>query len=245
MGYGGILAAMAAGLGTGIVKNVENGWKEEAAQKEMDWRSKEAALNRQHDFDLEDKRYQNEISKMAVQAQYKIAEIKYQHQLTNNSQDKKDEDVTNGMDAKLKVVDNLKKAIANLGDVDEDNPTFKKLQSELKVAEKEVEIYRDSAAYQDVYNRAPAGMKAEMETKSGIKSAGYKQWEDNESKRIEQEKIKTEQENTARQQTQEVARQKAAQRAEEARVKFGKSFNSNPTSSGYAWANYYNSTVAK
>ncbi|WIM85332.1 hypothetical protein [Gallibacterium anatis] len=37
----------------------------------------------------------------------------------------------------------------------------------------------------------------------------------------------------------------AAQRAEEARVKFGKSFNSNPTSSGYAWANYYNSTVAK
>ncbi|WP_065233164.1 hypothetical protein [Gallibacterium genomosp. 1] len=242
MGYGGILAAMAAGLGTGIVKNVENGWKEEAAQKEMDWRSKEAALNRQHDFELEDKRYQNEISKMAVQSRYDIAKIKYQHQLTNNSQDKKDEDVTNGMDAKLKVVDNLNRIINSNESSDEQKAWA---MEQLPQAQKEVEIYRDGAAYQDVYNRAPAGMKAVMEATSGIKSAGYKQWQDNENKRIEQEKIKTEQENAARQKAQVLARQRAAQRAEEVTIKAYKSSNTNPTSSGWSWTNYYNPTAVK
>ncbi|MDA3978583.1 hypothetical protein, partial [Gallibacterium sp. AGMB14963] len=241
MGYGGILAAMAAGLGTGIVKNVENGWKEEAAQKEMDWRSKEYELSRQHDITLENLRSENRIKEAAIETREKMRLANYTHQLTKNDQDKKDEDVVAGMTAKLEVVDKLNRIINS----DKSSEAQKAWAMEqLPQAQKEAEIYRDSTAYQDVYNRAPAGMKAAMEATSGIKSAGYKQWEDNESKRIEQEKIKTEQENTARQQTQEVARQKAAQRAEEARVKFGKSFNSNPTSSGYAWANYYNSTVA-
>nr|DAN48958.1 MAG TPA: hypothetical protein [Caudoviricetes sp.] len=68
MGFGGILAAMAQGLGTGIVKNVEQGWKSEETDKLLDWRAKEADKQRQHDFELEDHRSRNAISEAATRA---------------------------------------------------------------------------------------------------------------------------------------------------------------------------------
>lgn len=79
MGFGGILAAMAQGLGTGIVKNVEQGWKSEETDKMLDWRTKEADKQRafdadesdkkrQHDFALEDHRSRNAISEAAARA---------------------------------------------------------------------------------------------------------------------------------------------------------------------------------
>lgn len=68
MGFGGILAAMAQGLGTGIIKNVEQGWKSEETDKLLDWRAKEADKQRQHDFELEDHRSRNAISEAAARA---------------------------------------------------------------------------------------------------------------------------------------------------------------------------------
>lgn len=79
MGFGGILAAMAQGLGTGMVKNVEQGWKNEETDKMLDWRTKEADKQRafdaeeadkkrQHDFELEDHKSRNAISEAATRA---------------------------------------------------------------------------------------------------------------------------------------------------------------------------------
>lgn len=68
MGFGGILAAMAQGLGAGIIKNVEQGWKSEEADKLLDWRAKEADKQRQHDLELEDHRSRNAISEAAARA---------------------------------------------------------------------------------------------------------------------------------------------------------------------------------
>lgn len=79
MGFGGILAAMAQGLGTGIVKNVEQGWKSEETDKLLDWRTKESDKQRafdaeesdkkrQHDFELEDHKSRNAISEAAAKA---------------------------------------------------------------------------------------------------------------------------------------------------------------------------------
>ena len=73
MGLGGVLAAMAQGLGTGVVKNVEQGWKNEELDKTLSWREKEADKQRafeseqldkkhQHDFELEDHKTRNTIS---------------------------------------------------------------------------------------------------------------------------------------------------------------------------------------
>ena len=79
MGFGGILAAMAQGLGTGILKNVEQGWKNEETDKMLDWRTKESDKQRafdaeqqdkkfQHEFELEDHRSRNAISEAAARA---------------------------------------------------------------------------------------------------------------------------------------------------------------------------------
>lgn len=73
MGLGGILAAMAQGFGTGVIKNVEQGWKEDETNKMLDWKEKESDKQRafeseqldkkhQHDFELEDHKTRNAIS---------------------------------------------------------------------------------------------------------------------------------------------------------------------------------------
>lgn len=82
MGLGGILAAMAQGLGTGVVKNVEQGWKNEELDKTLNWREKEADKQRafdseqldkklKHDFEIEDRKTRNNISEAAAIAQIK------------------------------------------------------------------------------------------------------------------------------------------------------------------------------
>lgn len=80
MGLGGVLAAMAQGLGTGVIKNVEQGWKNEELDKTLNWREKEADKQRafdseqldkklKHDFEIEDHKSRNNISEAAAIAQ--------------------------------------------------------------------------------------------------------------------------------------------------------------------------------
>lgn len=80
MGLGGILAAMAQGFGTGVIKNVEQGWKNEELDKTLNWREKEADKQRafdseqldkkhQHDFELEDHKTRNAISETVARYQ--------------------------------------------------------------------------------------------------------------------------------------------------------------------------------
>lgn len=81
MGFGGILAAMAQGLGTGMLKNVEQGWKNEETDKMLDWRTKESDKQRafdaeqqdkkfQHEFELEDRKSHNTIREAIAKAGY-------------------------------------------------------------------------------------------------------------------------------------------------------------------------------
>ena len=80
MGLGGILAAMAQGFGTGVIKNVEHGWKEDETNKMLDWKEKESDKQRafeseqldkkhQHDFELEDHKTRNAISETVAKYQ--------------------------------------------------------------------------------------------------------------------------------------------------------------------------------
>lgn len=80
MGLGGILAAMAQGFGTGVIKNVEQGWKEDETNKMLDWKEKESDKQRafeseqldkkhQHDFELEDHKTRNAISETVARYQ--------------------------------------------------------------------------------------------------------------------------------------------------------------------------------
>lgn len=60
MGFGGILASMAQGLGKGMVENVHNGWEDERIQKQLDWRADEYDKQRQFDAQESDRKFQHE-----------------------------------------------------------------------------------------------------------------------------------------------------------------------------------------
>ena len=79
MGFGGVLAAMAQGIGNGIVKNVEQGWKSEEADKLLAWKEKESDKQRafdseqldkkhRHEFELEDRKSRNTINEAVAKA---------------------------------------------------------------------------------------------------------------------------------------------------------------------------------
>lgn len=77
MGWGGILGAMAQGLGTGIVKNVEQGWKDEETQKMLDWREKESEKQREFDSEQNEKKFQHEISMENIKHKNELVKAAY------------------------------------------------------------------------------------------------------------------------------------------------------------------------
>lgn len=74
MGLGGVLAAMAQGLGTGVIKNVEQGWKNEELDKTLNWREKEADKQRAFENDQLDKKHQQDIELENIKLGNKISE---------------------------------------------------------------------------------------------------------------------------------------------------------------------------
>lgn len=77
MGWGGILGAMAQGLGTGIVKNVEQGWKDEETQKLLDWRENESEKQREFDAEQNEKKFQHEISMENIRHKNELVKAAY------------------------------------------------------------------------------------------------------------------------------------------------------------------------
>lgn len=74
MGLGGILAAMAQGFGTGVVKNVEQGWKNEETDKLLDWKEKESDKQRAFESDQLDKKHQQDIELENIKLSNNISE---------------------------------------------------------------------------------------------------------------------------------------------------------------------------
>ncbi|WP_066111404.1 hypothetical protein [Gallibacterium salpingitidis] len=244
MGYGGILAAMAAGLGTGIVKNVENGWKEEAAQKEMDWRSKEYALGRKHDFDLEDKRYQNEISKMAIQAQYDLGKIGYQHRLDNSNQNKDADAIMNGIIARREKINTLDSVISSLTDPDQKKQLIEQRDNE----KKQLDFYVSRPEVKNIYNSLSVGDKEIFSAASGVPTDDYANYQAEQDAKLKAEQEAKAKADQVKLQQQNQARVRAAQQAEQARIAGYKGIgNATRNSSGgnWSWSQYYNQSATK
>lgn len=74
MGLGGILAAMAQGLGTGVVKNVEQAWKNEETAKLLDWKGKESDKQRAFESDQLDKKHQQDVELENIKLSNNISE---------------------------------------------------------------------------------------------------------------------------------------------------------------------------
>lgn len=86
-GWGGILAAMAQGLGTGIVKNVEQGWKNEETDKLLDWKSNESEKQRIFDNEQNEKKFKHEIELTQLEGQNRIRAAIAAHGFGNDKKD--------------------------------------------------------------------------------------------------------------------------------------------------------------
>ncbi|HDR0673420.1 TPA: hypothetical protein QBZ85_001089 [Pasteurella multocida] len=91
MGFGGILAAMAQGLGTGMVKVADEGWKKAADERKFKFYADENEKGRAHDFALNDRKFEQEKEMEGIRHKNKISEMAFsarQSAKTGNSPEK-------------------------------------------------------------------------------------------------------------------------------------------------------------
>ncbi|WP_249963635.1 hypothetical protein [Histophilus somni] len=62
MGFGGILASIAHGLGGGMIKVADEGWKKEADERKNQFYADQKALDREAELILLDRKHQNDIN---------------------------------------------------------------------------------------------------------------------------------------------------------------------------------------
>lgn len=77
MGFGGILAAMAQGLGTGMVKVADESWKKEADERKFKFYADESEKGRVHDLALNDRRFEQEKEMEGIRHKNRISEIAF------------------------------------------------------------------------------------------------------------------------------------------------------------------------
>lgn len=87
MGFGGILGALAQGIGNGAINNAKEAYEDERLQKQLDFRSdlmdkelnfkkEQAGLDRDHDFKILEAKERSEIAVAAAKSKIDIQEYK-------------------------------------------------------------------------------------------------------------------------------------------------------------------------
>lgn len=87
MGFGGILGALAQGLGNGAINNAKEAYEDERLQKQLDFRSdlmdkelnfkkEQAGLDRDHDFKMLEAKERSEIAVAAAKSKIDLQEYK-------------------------------------------------------------------------------------------------------------------------------------------------------------------------
>lgn len=72
MGFGGILASIAQGLGGGMVKVADKAWEQEAEDKKYKFYADQKALDRTHDFELAEQKHKYDLEKINAEHKSKI-----------------------------------------------------------------------------------------------------------------------------------------------------------------------------
>lgn len=73
MGFGGILAAMAQGLGGGMIKVADEGWKKQAKDREREHDFALAEKKHQYDLEIINAKHKSKLGIMAAEARQKIS----------------------------------------------------------------------------------------------------------------------------------------------------------------------------
>lgn len=143
MGWGGILGAMTQGLGTGIVKNVEQGWKDEETQKQLDWREKESEKQREFDSEQNEKKFQHEISMENIRHKNELVKAAYTARVNAKYGKAISEDEKNllGVKQTLNIYDNQLNALDKKLSLTEDKEQQNAIVARIKAVSAERENY--------------------------------------------------------------------------------------------------------
>ncbi|MBR8514501.1 hypothetical protein [Pasteurella multocida] len=116
MGFGGILAAMAQGLGTGMVKVADEGWKKAADERKFKFYADENEKGRAHDFALNDRKFEHEKQMEDIKTRNAISLEAHKARIgakSNNSPEKK---FINEFDSVLEAFNQNKNRIGEIDD---------------------------------------------------------------------------------------------------------------------------------
>ncbi|HDR0611605.1 TPA: hypothetical protein QBZ44_000427 [Pasteurella multocida] len=116
MGFGGILAAMAQGLGTGMVKVADEGWKKAADERKFKFYADENEKGRAHDFALADHKFEQEKQMEDIKTRNAIALMAHQTRANAKSGNSPEKKFINEFDSILEAFNQNKNRIGEIDD---------------------------------------------------------------------------------------------------------------------------------
>ncbi|HDR0725528.1 hypothetical protein [Pasteurella multocida] len=116
MGFGGILAAMAQGLGTGMVKVADEGWKKAADERKFKFYADESEKGRAHDLALNEKRFEQEKEMEGIKHKNRISEIAFSARQSAKNGSSPEKMFSNEFDSVLEAFNQNKSRIGEIDD---------------------------------------------------------------------------------------------------------------------------------
>ncbi|HDR1857060.1 TPA: hypothetical protein QB617_000846 [Pasteurella multocida] len=116
MGFGGILAAMAQGLGTGMVKVADEGWKKAADERKFKFYADENEKGRAHDFALNDRKFEHEKQMEDIKTRNAISLMAHKARMGAKSGNSPEKMFINEFDSVLEAFNQNKNRIGEIDD---------------------------------------------------------------------------------------------------------------------------------
>ncbi|HHE3502609.1 TPA: hypothetical protein ACPDKO_000098 [Pasteurella multocida] len=173
MGFGGILAAMAQGLGTGMVKVADEGWKKAADERKFKFYADENEKGRAHDFDLADHKFEQEKEMEGIRHKNKISEMAFSARQSAKSSVNKDNinrfnDIKKAIETGEQQILAINKAI---DDAAGNEKEIARLNSIKAGIQKEIQLRRESSEFYELGQNSGLGDETAMQ--HYISSGGF------------------------------------------------------------------------
>lgn len=146
MGFGGILASIAQGLGGGIVKVADKAWEQEAEDKKYKFYADQKELDRTHDIELTNLKHQQDVDLEKIRHKSKLGEIAAQSRA-----DLKDSPNKKAINQQKDIIGAIKRNNAIIASIDEklQDPTLGEKEKAQLVSQKEYLSSKNADYYHD------------------------------------------------------------------------------------------------
>ncbi|HED4451849.1 hypothetical protein [Pasteurella multocida] len=173
MGFGGILAAMAQGLGTGMIKVADEGWKKAADERKFKFYADENEKGRAHDFALADHKFEQEKQMEDIKTRNAIALMAHKTRMGAKSSVNKDNinrfnDIRKAIEQGEKQISAINAAIENAAGNEKE---IARLNSIKEGIQKEINSRMESEEFYELGQNSGLGYEIAMQ--HYISSGGF------------------------------------------------------------------------